>query len=173
VEVWPALVVSGGSFALFQFTFATIHVYLPGVILYPMTDIGGGIFSLVVTAIFLNFWRPKKEWHFDEDRGPRIEDRGSKQELSGHAAEAAALVDPRPSVLVPKPGDKGPPLTIWSVSLAWAPYGLMSVLLLLTGLVRQAERHGPVWIGPLQTNYLIPIPGLHKESHRDPRLHPV
>src|SRR5256885_658064 len=26
-EVWPALLVSGGSFALFQFTFATIHVY--------------------------------------------------------------------------------------------------------------------------------------------------
>src|SRR5882757_2156550 len=32
-EVWPALVVSGGSFAAFQFTFATIHLYLPGVVL--------------------------------------------------------------------------------------------------------------------------------------------
>src|SRR5947207_11806487 len=30
-EVWPALLVAGGSFALFQFTFATIHVYLLGV----------------------------------------------------------------------------------------------------------------------------------------------
>ena len=28
-EVWPALLVSGGSFAVFQFTFATIHAYLP------------------------------------------------------------------------------------------------------------------------------------------------
>ncbi len=27
--------------------------------LYPMTDIGGGIFSLVVTALFLRFWKPK------------------------------------------------------------------------------------------------------------------
>jgi lactate permease len=146
------------------------------VILYPMTDIGGGIFSLVVTAIFLNFWRPKKEWHFSEDRGSKIEDRGSKQELSGHAAEAAALVDPRSSILDPRSSDKEPPLTTWSVSVAWAPYALMSVLLLLTGLVRQAEprsRGGPVRIGPIQTNYMIPIPGLHKESHRDPRLHPV
>src|SRR5437763_11206327 len=41
LEVWPALAVSGGSFALFQFTFATVHAYLPEVVLYPMTDIGG------------------------------------------------------------------------------------------------------------------------------------
>src|SRR5437870_1507857 len=70
VEVWPALLVSGGSFALFQFTFATIHAYVPGLILYPMTDIGGGIFSLVVTALLLKFWKPKKDWHFQ----PAIKD---------------------------------------------------------------------------------------------------
>src|SRR5207247_255304 len=64
VAVWPALLVSGGSFALFQFTFATIHVYLPNVVLWPMTDIGGGMFSLVATAIFLRFWKPKEEFHF-------------------------------------------------------------------------------------------------------------
>src|SRR6266540_1081881 len=93
-EVWPALVVAGGSFAIFQFAFATMHVYVPGVELWPMTDIGGGIFSLVVTAIFLQFWKPKKERHFDQDRGSKIENGGSKienggsqKELSGHAAE--------------------------------------------------------------------------------------
>src|SRR5262245_62093272 len=69
-EVWPALLVSGGSFALFQFTFATIHAYLPGVVLYPMTDIGGGIFSLAVTAVFLQFWRPRHEWHFHKAPAP-------------------------------------------------------------------------------------------------------
>ena len=51
-EVWPALLVAGGSFGVFQFTFATIHYYVDGLVLYPMTDIGGGIFSLVVTALF-------------------------------------------------------------------------------------------------------------------------
>ena len=63
-EVWPALLVAGGSFAGFQFTFATIHNYIPGLVLYPMTDIGGGIFSLIVTAVFLKFWNPAHEWHF-------------------------------------------------------------------------------------------------------------
>src|SRR5262249_17959775 len=55
LEVWPALLVGGGSFALFQFFCATSHNYIP-LTLYPMTDIGGGIFSLIVTAIFLRFW---------------------------------------------------------------------------------------------------------------------
>ena len=32
-EIWPALLVAGGSFAMFQFTFATIHAYLPDVVL--------------------------------------------------------------------------------------------------------------------------------------------
>jgi lactate permease len=172
-EVWPALVVSGGSFALFQFTFATIHVYLPGVILYPMTDIGGGIFSLVVTAIFLQFWKPRKEWHFTASAPPAEASPGAKTESPAadpHAAEAAALVGPTSAG---KDSGDEVPLTIRSVSLAWAPYALMSVLLLLTGLVRQAERHGPVQIGAIQTNYLIPVPGLDNESHRDPRLHPV
>src|SRR6202048_383418 len=31
-EVWPALLVSGGSFAIFQLVFATIHVYLPSIV---------------------------------------------------------------------------------------------------------------------------------------------
>src|SRR5262245_14370461 len=74
-EVWPALVVGGGSFALFQFVFATIHVYVPSLVLWPMTDIGGGIFSLVVTAIFLRFWKPKNEWHFN---GSTMENRTSR-----------------------------------------------------------------------------------------------
>src|SRR6185312_9780008 len=67
-EVWPALLVAGGSFAVFQYTFATLHSWpgMSNIVLYPMTDIGGGIFSLVVTAIFLRFWKPRKEWHFDK-----------------------------------------------------------------------------------------------------------
>jgi lactate permease len=67
------------------------------------------------------------------------------------------------------------PLTGRSVSLAWTPFVLMSILLLLTGFVRQQEEsgQGPVKIGPIQTNYRIPVAGLDKQSHRNPRLHPV
>ncbi len=172
VEIWPALVVSGGSFALFQFTFATIHVYLPGVVLYPMTDIGGGIFSLILTAIFLHFWRPRREWHFDTAKGPVAAQAGKGlPHADGHAAATAAPLGAERAN--PGRADDDAPLTLARVGLAWAPYALMSVLLLLTGLVRQQEGHSPVHWGPIRTNYLIPIPTLHQESHRDPGLHAV
>jgi L-lactate transport len=139
-QVWPALAVSGGSFALFQLTFATIHAYVPDLILYPMTDIGGGIFSLLVTAAFLKFWQPRT----------RIE----------YAPPAAHAELDR----------KAPPLTARTVCRAWAPFALMSVFLMLSGLVRQHEVKEPVYIGPVQTNYQIPITGLHKEVARAKEL---
>jgi L-lactate transport len=173
LEVWPALLVSGGSFSLFQFTFATFHVYF-GAELWPMTDIGGGIFSLVVTAIFLQFWKPRREWHFDrllEPAPPRPVP--GKTIPDAHAAEAAALLEDR---LNPKLPAVDRPLTLRSVSLAWAPYALMSVLLFMTGLVRQMEspvQEGPgpvVTVGGLSTNYQVPIPTLHGEVYRDRKL---
>lgn len=140
LEVWPALVVSGGSFALFQYTFATIHMFVPGLILYPMTDLGGGIFSLMVTAGFLRFWQPRTMIVYTPS--------------AGHAADV----------------EGGPPLTPWTVLRAWMPFAIMSVLLLLTGFVRQMEAHGPVQFGPFRTNYMIPIPALHEQVLRAPEL---
>src|SRR6266849_7425832 len=162
-EVMPALLVSGGSFALFQYSFATMHQHVPGLVLYPMTDIGGGIFSLVVTAIFLKLWKPKKEWHFD------------KTDVAADLKSAGNQPAPKSADFISAATKDNPeaPLTTASVSLAWAPYAIMSGLLLLTGIVRQEETPkegvkegpGPVQIsGSLYTNYQIPIPTLHRES---------
>src|SRR5262249_38066863 len=124
-QVWPALLVSGGSFALFQYTFATGPSWgLP--VLYPMTDIGGGIFSLVVTAIFLRFWKPAKEWHFDEAAktgAPAIPARGTPAApVDRHAAEAAALFGSKADSTH---AADGPPLTFWNVTGGWVPYILL------------------------------------------------
>jgi lactate permease len=174
-QVWPALVVAGGSFAVFQFTFATIHEYAPEVVLYPMTDIGGGIFSLVVTAAFLKFWKPQQLLIFSPEEASKAVPvpPSGRQPAGGHAAEAEALIGPAAPV---RAADEKP-LTLGSVSLAWAPFALMSVLLFLTGLVRQKEvpvkeGPGPVRvIGPLYTNYQIAVPTLHRQVWRDERLH--
>ncbi len=94
LEIWPALLVSGGSFAIFQFTFATIHDYLPGVILYPMTDIGGGIFSLVGDRNLLELLETEKGMALRQAHGlgPRriqnqIGRQGSPCGRSGRAAQ--------------------------------------------------------------------------------------
>src|SRR5438094_7798060 len=143
-EVWPALFVAGGSFAIFQLTFATIHAYVPSLVIYPMTDIGGGIFSLIVTAIFLKFWKPKNEWHFIKESGIRNQEsgvRGQEPDIIGQKSEVRD-----------KPENKReePPLTVWNMTVAWAPYAVMSVFLLLTGFNRQKEGTGPVYLGPIQ-----------------------
>jgi len=171
LEVWPALLVAGGSFAGFQFLSATFHVYVPGVILYPMTDIAGGIFSLVVTAIFLRFWQPAKEWHFDRPAAaPREQAVPIPAAADPHAAEARALLQDNAQGIT---ADK--PLTGWSIALAWTPFALMSLFLLLSGVLRQLEKgqakgQPPVMIGPVQTNYLIKVPYLHDQSARAPAL---
>jgi L-lactate transport len=174
-EVWPALLVAGGSFAVFQFTFATIHAWpgMANIVLYPMTDIGGGIFSLVVTAIFLRFWKPRHEWHFDKTTSAKPATPPAALDPNNpHAAEAAALVGNTPPA---PPSGSEPPLTAWSITVAWFPFVLMSILLLLTGLVRQREgersKRGPVMVGPLETNYIVSMPGLDGQSFRDERLH--
>jgi lactate permease len=169
LEIWPALLVAGGSFALFQFTFATIHVYLPGVVLYPMTDIGGGIFSLLLTAAFLGFWQPRHPWHFDKPAA--LAKQTELKTCDAHAAAAEALLQPDAPEQAPVIEET--PLNLRRVSVAWAPYALMSLLLLLTGLVRQQEGRGPVHLGKFRTNYLVPIAVLDLQSYRDPKLHVV
>jgi len=173
-EVWPALAVSGVSFAAFQYAFATMHVHVPGLVLYPMTDIGGGIFSLVVTAVFLRFWKPKNEWHFDKLDTAAVNRPTTDAAAANdpHAAEAAALTNRGPV----DTDIETRPLTVGNVTLAWTPFILMSVFLMMTGLVRQMETPvrpgpGPVQIvGGLHTNYQIEVPTLHGQSYRDPRL---
>ena len=153
LAVWPVLAVAGISFAIFQLIFATIHAYVPAIVVYPMTDIGGGIFSLLLTAAFLKVWKPRDAIEFAVD-----------------AAITAA--------------DKREARLNWkSVTLAWSPFILMSGILMLTGWVRQKEGEAMkkgdfVHLGPVQTNYLIPVPTLqspsgHRFAYRDPRLHVV
>jgi lactate permease len=58
--VWPAILVSGGSFAVVQFCVA--NWFGP-----RLVDVAGGLVSLVLLAAFLKFWRPVEMWHFAEE----------------------------------------------------------------------------------------------------------
>jgi L-lactate transport len=168
LAIWPVLLVAGGSFAVFQYVFAHSRS------LYNMTDIGGGIFSLVVTAIFLQFWKPKDEWHYpaSKARVPSVPPPIPPTDAHGEAALLATAAPDKADL----------PLTVGRVALAWTPFAIMSVLLMLLGMLRQvedgwksakdADGHPipiPSFAG-VQTLYQIPVPFLDRESLRDPRI---
>jgi lactate permease len=60
MEVLPAIIISGGSFALLQF--------LASNFLGPsLPDIIAGLGSIITLTIFLKFWKPKNVWHFKDE----------------------------------------------------------------------------------------------------------
>ena len=62
-EVWPAALVSGGSFALMQ------HYASSKNELHLMTDVVSGVFSVVLTALFLRYvWHPKARFLLRTER---------------------------------------------------------------------------------------------------------
>ncbi len=80
-EVWPACLVSGGSFAIAQFLSSNyIGPLLP--------DILSSLASIVCTVIFLRFWHPKESWHFPEE--PKSEGRAELHYSGGQVFRAWA-----------------------------------------------------------------------------------
>ena len=82
-EVFPAILVVGGSFAATQWFWAN-HMDS------NLVDIAAGVVSLVATLLFLRFWQPKKIWRFaDEQAVTAVEARASVKHFSaGQIAKA-------------------------------------------------------------------------------------
>jgi lactate permease len=155
---------------VFQYFFATAHLGT-GAVLYPMTDIGGGIFSLVVTALFLRIWKPKRLWQFSSTT-PETPVAPAPSPVPAPTASEAQQAEAVDEVreLLGNDNDNETPLTFWSITKAWMPFALMSVLLMGTGLLRQMEKQGPIPLGPIQSKYDIPIPTLDGAVERAARL---
>jgi lactate permease len=165
LAIWPALLVGGGSFAGFQFFFATAHAYgLPAI--WPLTDIAGSALSMVCLALFLRFvWKPKDEWKFPTEsttapRPPAPEPHNPQVEEGKE--EAAMLLDSsfrNPHAEIP--------LTAKSVMLAWSPWVIMGVLLVVfSGVLKEVEKEGPIDLGFAKSIYVEPVPTLNNEVER-------
>ncbi|OWK40542.1 L-lactate permease [Fimbriiglobus ruber] len=180
LAVWPALVVGGGSFALFQFVFATLHTF-PGMPpVWQLTDIGGGIFSLITLALFLKLvWKPKAEWKFGDkeacvgSKGESSASSHSEKEGEGKA-EDPQMHEAREEVamLLGDKKDDATPLTAYRIAKAWSPFAIMALCLAAAGVVRQMEaaHKGPLDLGFAKSYYSLPVPTLHKEVQRAERL---
>ena len=85
IQIWPAVLVSGASFAIPQFLIS--NYVNPWIV-----DIGASIVSMTCLAGFLQIWRPKKLWTSPALRGrdesaatmpppPKIEKQASREEI--------------------------------------------------------------------------------------------
>jgi lactate permease len=174
-QVWPALLVGGGSFALFQYIFATLHDWIPGVSVWPLTDVGGSIFSMITLAVFLKWvWKPKREMTSAEvgtKNGSKPADgTATPAPTDAHAAEAAEQVK---HVLNDPATADDRPLTFWLVVRAWSPFVVMAVCLAVIGVARQMEKGGAIPLGPVKSYYPVEVPFLHNEVERAERLQKV
>jgi lactate permease len=62
-EVWPGALVSGGSFAVMQYSASSTESF------HLMTDVVAGVFSVICTALFLRFvWHPKTRFLLKSER---------------------------------------------------------------------------------------------------------
>ena len=66
IEILPAVLVSGGSFALLQW-------YSSNYIGPALPDIMAGIGSIICLIVFLRFWKPKTIWRFSNEPAPTID----------------------------------------------------------------------------------------------------
>jgi lactate permease len=162
--VWPAVLASGGSFALVQF--AVSNWFGP-----TLVDVAGGLLSLALLACLLRVWQPASLWRF-ADEAP---------EFSALAARADSAAQPMMrSMARPTPGHR-------AIIAAWVPWFLLSTCVLLWGLPQvrtlldgglvldQGARHEslaePAWWQ--RPNYLVgwtdnrfQVPALHRMVQR-------
>jgi lactate permease len=171
LAIWPALLVGGGSFAAFQFFFATAHAYgLPPI--WALTDIAGSALSMVTLTLFLKFvWKPRDEWTFATDakakEPPPVEVPPAEEPLDAEQQYAKEEVES----LLKGTEDGDAPLTAGRVLLAWSPWIVMGALLVLfSGYLKTLEKKGPLDLGFAKSFYLPPVPTLDDEVERARQL---
>ena len=96
--VWPAVLISGGTFAVVQFF---VSNYLGP----ALTDVAGGLISMLVLALLLTVWRPRELWQY-----ARSNDRDAT--LEQHRRHYSAQ----------------------EIARAWAPWLILSLCVFLWGL---------------------------------------
>src|SRR5262245_2537631 len=110
-EVWPAALVSGGTFAIMQYYSSSTAA------LHLMTDVVSGVVSVIATALFLRFvWHPKTRFLLRSEREPAA---------TGSAGAAAAGA---------KPTQWEYPYSARQTIHAWIPWAILIACCVIWGL---------------------------------------
>ena len=156
--VLPAIAVAGGSFALCQYFFAHSSAF-------PLTDIAGGLISLIVTAAFLRFWKPPQIWRCEAI----AEEPESVEEMVGVGSGGSGSSPSTPATEHPRGAYTH--VTVQRMSLgralhAWTPFIVLCALMAGVGTYKKSL--DAMTLGPVKTVYEIPISGLDKQVVRTP-----
>ncbi len=136
IEIWPALLAVGGTFALAQYLWSNF-------VGFELVDIVSSIVSLCSGIVLLRFWKPKRTWLFPDER--------PTDDASLTAARAEDRSRPR--------------LSKRSIALAWTPFGLLTAAVLVWGAPAM-KPYFPISFKDLlnkHTSWKIEAPGLHKK----------
>ncbi len=112
-------------------TFAGMQFFWSNYVGFELVDLVSSIASLAAGVLILQVWKPKDEWRFDHDEG-------------GDRLAAAGGVE------------AGPSLTARRVALAWLPFALLTITVLVWGLPPVKKRMDAA------TSWKWQIPGLHE-----------
>jgi lactate permease len=108
-EVWPATLVSGGSFAFMQWNASSSPIT------YLMTDVVSGVFSVICTAIFLRFiWKPKTAFLLKSERAADAAQRAGIKPIKGGSGAALG-----------HSADWKYPYTVAETVSAWIPWAIL------------------------------------------------
>jgi lactate permease len=110
--VWPAVLVSGGVFAIAQYAWSNF-------VGPELVDIVGGLLSLGALTVFCRMWKPREVWLFPEERAATP----SKPMLSGSSGRGTAGV-----------GVAAPAIARPALVRAWMPWVFLSLMVILWGL---------------------------------------
>src|SRR5205823_3686317 len=98
---------------------------------FALTDIAGGLISLVVTALFLNYWRPPTVWRFEQHpfmRAPKPRPRERDADVASPVVPDCDPVSGASEPFVPTRK-----MSLARAGSAWMPYIVLCVLMVGVG----------------------------------------
>lgn len=148
-DVWPALLVCGGTFAGVQFL---VSNYIGA----PLTDILSSLSAIAALVVLLRFWHspavPLAETGGGSFRLKALAENGKEMERQSDIATVSLVLEPPPVHLAPR-----------RVLIAWMPYILLVVFVLAWGFKPVQEV-----LNVLTAKF--PWPWLHREIQRMPPI---
>lgn len=170
IEVWPACLTAGGSFAISQFLVSNYHGPW-------LVDIISALVSMVALVVLLRFWQPKTIFSFpgEAERAaqPAAGGAGALPERAYAATPltpALAGAGPRGVAASPAAVRRGPSRN--EALLAWMPWIILSLLVFLWGIpqvktfLNGGTKDAPNFLSGISL-ISIPVPYLDKAVLRD------